>query len=118
MQPIKFIANMILGLVIMTSCTTILQSHARVVKQQPGKGGVIAIPTGFDGGDNARIEATGYMNENCKNQFEIVEEGEVVVGRDTRGDASKKTTLFDRNNVHVHSTSTDITEWRITYKCK
>lgn len=97
-------------------------SHARVVKRQHGVGGIIAVPQGMDGGANARREAENYMRQNCPGSYDIVEEGEVVVGQQgsQRTDSHKDRDIFNRkiSSSQTQSQSVDITEWRMTYKCK
>ena len=101
------------------SCAHLFQSHARVVKKQPGKGGVLAIPNGFDGGANARIEAENMMSANCSGKYEITEEGETVVGQ--KGTATQSTREnqggFFTSTSQVDTSTRDLTEWRLTYKC-
>lgn len=121
----KFLANIIkslVGLSLISSCAHMFESHARVVKKQPGMGGVVAILQGADGGSNARMEANSFMNQNCRGQFEIIEEGEVVVGQQgsQRTNAHNDRDIFNRKtiNSNTYSHTSNVTEWRITYKCK
>jgi hypothetical protein len=100
-----------------TSCTTLLKSNARVVKKQNGKGGVIAIEQGFDNGANAREEARQAMAQNCNGQYDITEEGEVVVGKVSSQRKEEKTSWGVKGEETV-SDESDKKEWRITYACK
>ncbi len=109
---------MLLGLAgFSVSCAHLFQSHMRVVKTQPGKGGVIAITQGFDGGANARIEADQNMNQNCKGRFEITQEGEEVIGETSNSDTSVQDTRYGAS-ASTSGTKTQLTEWRISYACK
>ena len=98
------------------------QSHARVVSRQPGNGGVITIQQGFDGGSNARLEADAMMRQNCNGPFDITEESEVVVGqRGTQNTESRKEQDYfygPQKRTRTTTESRDVTEWRISYKCR
>ncbi len=89
---------------------------ARLVSQQPGKGGVIAvIPTG---NAEARQKAQVIMDANCgSKKSEITEEGEVVIG--TTSNSSGNTSLYGKKSIGTSTTTntTQQTEWRLTYKC-
>lgn len=109
----------LLGSLLASSCAHMFDSHMRVVKSQPGKGGVMAIPQGMDGGANAKREAEDAMIRNCgSGKYEITEEGETVVGTQK----SEKTNTDNPNKYGTSSstsgTTQDLTEWRITYVCK
>lgn len=84
-------------------------SGIRVV-QKTKDGGILALQ-GIQ--DDAREKADSYMKGQCPKGYEIVEEGEAVVGQDTR---------MQSNNTRYGSIgsaqSRDVREWRITYKCK
>ncbi len=86
-------------------------AHARVVKSQPGKGGLIAVGKGMFG--DARAEADLEMRRNCGSKRPVIlEEGEHVVGTSTSTD-NKRTKRGSRST----GTTRDRTEWRIKYKC-
>ncbi|MGE0172316.1 MAG: hypothetical protein AB7T49_06010 [Oligoflexales bacterium] len=91
---------------------------ARVVKTEPGKGGVVAVQHGLYG--DANKEAQKLMAANCKGEYDIKEEGEVVVGSTTssRTDKEKENRKSMFNSESTQSTTRDQTEWRITYACK
>ena len=102
-----------------TSCAylfpgAMLQSHARVVKSQPGQGGVISITQGLAGEGQARMEAQKIMEAQCRGAYSIVEEGEVVVGKTARyrNDRNRRGGSGDEGETR------DIVEWHINYKCK
>ena len=122
MKIYRYVISGIAFFSMMSSCSHLFQSHARVVKKQPNRGGVIAISQGMDGGANARMEANSLMTQNCNGQFEVTEESEVVVGQQgsQRTDSYKDKDIFDRDtkSSSTYSNTSDVTEWRITYKCK
>ena len=97
------------------SCSQMFQSHARVVKKQPSRGGIIAISMGMDGGQNARLEAQDMMSANCRGRYNVVEESEVVVGTREHSDTHYSKHYPSRS---TSSTSSDLTEWRLTYECE
>lgn len=99
------------------SCATV-----RVVKSQPGKGGELAVKDGFIG-EPASAIADRTMGTNCSRGYIVTEEGEHVVGSTSRTSGSEDTkgsALSSKSNKTLSSeTSTsDVTEWRIKYKCK
>lgn len=101
----------------LTHCASI-----RVVKSKPGKGGVIAIKRGFIG-ESAEDLADKAMSRNCKRGYQVVEEGEVVIGSSsaTSGRQRNRGSAFAAKSESRSSSRTetvDKTEWRMTYKCK
>jgi hypothetical protein len=84
-------------------------SGIRVVKKTQD-GGVVALQ-GVQ--SDARVKADEYMRAQCGGEYEVVEEGEAVVGSDTE---TRKTNTFLGPATTAHST--DRNEWRITFKCK
>jgi hypothetical protein len=97
------VAVSILGLAT-TACSSI-----RVVKKMPD-GGIVALQ-GDQGG--ARQKAEDYMHGQCPGGYDVVEEGEAVVGQESTARTSK--TII---GPVTSGTSQDVREWRITYKCK
>ncbi len=93
------------ALVALAGCSSI-----RVVKTTP-EGGVLALLGGRDG---AHDKAVAFMQEKCPSGYAIVEEGEAVIGENTEGNTSRG--LF--NSLNTTSSSTQKTEWRLTFKCK
>lgn len=83
-------------------------SGIRVV-QKTQTGGTVALQ-GSEGG--AREKADEYMRGQCPAGYEVVEEGEAVVGSITSAQTNR--TLI--GPVTTARTS-DTREWRITYKC-
>jgi hypothetical protein len=98
------VSNLFL-LLILCACAT-----ARVVKVQPGQGGVVAVMPAQNA--EARQKAEDLMSANCQGQgFDIIEEGEAVVGQSLNASTYK--------SPYGHSSSTsgtnrDQTEWRLT----
>lgn len=73
--------------------------------------------------DLARQKAEAEMARTCgANNFEVLEEGEAVVGQveHSQGNAQNTRTIFGRPAVSTSSTSetTQKTEWRLKYSCK
>ena len=109
-----------LGLCILSfSCATV-----RVVKAKPGKGGTIALHKGIMG-EPAEEQADRIMSQQCPRGYRVIEEGEAVVGSETNFNgtsSSSKTGSSNRSNsvseMSGSSSTSDVTEWRITYKCK
>jgi hypothetical protein len=83
----------------------------RVVKKTP-EGGVVALAGSRD---EAHSLAEGYMKSQCPGGFDVVEEGEAVIGEDSK--SATKPSLFTIGQNTATST-TQKTEWRINYKCK
>lgn len=107
--------GILVGFSILAGCAT-----ARVVEFRPGIGGVIAVNPA--GSAEARQKADVLMSQNCQSRnFEIVEEGESVVGSTSQ---ARRTTrpyngLFGPGISSNHTVqTTNQTEWRIKYKCK
>ena len=88
---------------------------ARVVTQQPGKGGVISYPQGHE---ESRMKTMEMAKRNCKgHEVDITEEGEVVVGQSTSGSSNTGKATFGLST-NASSSTTQVTEWRMTYVCK
>jgi hypothetical protein len=109
-------SNKVLGFVVicglMVGCST-----ARVVSVQPHHGGVISVAPPQD--PDARAKATTLMVDNCGSiGYDITEEGEAVIGSTSSGSMQKSTGMFGQPAIAQNSSSTNKTEWRITYKCK
>ncbi len=78
----------------------------RVVKVVKG-GGELAL-VGSQG--EAREKANAYMTQQCNGGYEVVEEGEAVIGENTE---AHRAFLGG-----VQASSTQKTEWRIKFACK
>jgi hypothetical protein len=89
---------------LLTAC-----SSYRVVKITPN-GGEVALQGSPDG---AREKAAEYMSSRCPQGYDIVEEGEAVVGQDLQ--ARTGTGLFGPT---TYGSTSDRREWRIRYQCK
>jgi len=99
----------------LTACSGI-----RVVRASKA-GGEIALIGDREGAmDKARDEMARVCGG--PNAYEVVEEGEAVVGEvtDTRGSASQGTGVFGQPTTYgsAHSETTQKTEWRVKYACK
>lgn len=123
------------SMIFISGCQTVpYQGEARDVSVKPKNQGVVSIPLKHR--DEDRAKATERMNRNCAPfPAEVVEEGEVAVGQETRSSgketdrASSETkvgSLFGipvmsgeaaGKNTSSTSTTTAIKEWHISYKC-
>lgn len=125
MKPMKSMKSWNRNLVLLSvSVTTLLMAGCattRVVKTKPGSGGEIMIQESFIG--DARADAKKQMRSNCGRKKPVItEEGEAVIGSDTRsetrgGSKSEKfglTTLASSSD----SSTRQSTEWRVKYRCK
>ncbi|MAV92475.1 MAG: hypothetical protein CL676_13735 [Bdellovibrionaceae bacterium] len=131
----KKIAAVGVGVLFLTACQTVpYQGTARNVQLKPKKQGVISIPLNFR--DEDRTKAEGMIARNCKPYLgEILQEGEVAVGK-TTSSSGKETNRDDTRgtvgslfgipittgeaggkNTNSTSTTTDVKEWHISYKC-
>ncbi len=124
-----------LGTVFMVGCQTVpYQGQARDIKRRPNADGVIGIPLNFRDEDRAKAEVK--MKGNCNpSAFQVLEEGEVVVGQETktsgketdRASSEKKVgSLFGLplmsgeaggKNTESSQVTTSVKEWQISYKC-
>src|SRR5215813_3697519 len=85
----------------------------RVVRRTPS-GGEVALQGSEE---KAREAAAEYMASQCPQGYDIVEEGEAVIGSETVA-STRKDRVF---GVPVQSTkaeTTDKHEWRLKYQCK
>lgn len=73
-------------------------------------GGVIALEGSRDG---AREKAIAYMKDRCALGYEIVEEGEAVVGSDTY-QVQRPNLLGPDKALRTK----ELREWRIVYRCQ
>ncbi len=125
-----------LAVLAFTGCQTVpYQGEARNVTVKPQKEGVVSIPT--NPRDEDRSKAETLMARNCQPFAPtVLEEGEVAVGTkvDSTGQETKKKSterevgsLFGiplvsgdagGKSTQASSTTTELKEWRITYRCK
>lgn len=118
-----------------TGCQTVpYQGEARDVKLKPRKEGTIALPSSPR--DEDRQKAQSRMQQNCNPlAYEVMEEGEVVVGQKT--DATNRETNRASSEAQVGSlfgipvmsgeaagtdsrtsaVTTALKEWHIQYRC-
>jgi hypothetical protein len=111
MSRMNFLSLAALGALLVSS-GCILGSARPVQRTQTG--GVIALE-----GDRQKAmeEASQHMAAHCQGPYTIVEEGEHVVGSETRG-GSDTYVAHDGTLVEDHGQSTrQATEWRIRYVC-
>lgn len=124
------------ALLLATGCQTVpYEGKARNVSVKPKRQGVISIPTEYR--DEDRTKAETLMAKNCAPLApEVVAEGEVAVGKKTN--SNEKTTNRNSSETKVgslfglplmsgdaggtdastSSTTMDIKEWHISYKCQ
>ena len=131
----KFNILSILFTLVTIGCQTVpYEGTARIVKLKPQAEGIIALP--LDPRTEDRSLAEQKMTLNCKpGQYEVLEEGEVVIGEKTnssgssehRASSSKKVgSLFGIPLVSGSGPGTEtesqqiksqVKEWQISYKC-
>ncbi len=90
---------------LVTGCGSI-----RVVKRTQD-GGIVALAGSQS---EARKKADEYMKGQCGGEYQIVEEGEAVIGEVSS--AESRPTRF--GTVQTQGSSTQKTEWRLTFRCK
>lgn len=84
----------------------------RVVQRTP-TGGVVALE-----GDQekAHEKAAEYMASQCPEGYQIVEEGEAVIGTQTT-EQSRRERVWGVPVKETRSETTDKREWRVKYQC-
>ena len=104
--------------------------HVQEIEIQPEVGGIISVRPPRD--PKAREQATSIMKSNCgKKTPKIFKEGFVKIGEDTSAQVQKsndknnsinlfsgKKSSKDVENNQVSSSTRDVSEWRIQYKCQ
>lgn len=126
MKRSLLLAPFVFGLLTLNSCMTPPQPYAKTVEMEPGKGGIIMIHPSED--PIAHQKAEGMMQSNCAGKkYQILKEGETKVGTASSGTTqnnSKEAGFFEKlsgisnkTESQTSTATTDITEWRITYKC-
>jgi len=85
-------------------------SSFRVVEKSQ-TGGVVALSGPRD---DAHQKAEEFMAAQCPLGYQIVDEGEAVIGEDTQGVA--RPSVFGGGT--TATSTTQKTEWRIKYQCK
>lgn len=117
------------------ACQTTYVPQARDIKRKPKNGGVIGIPLAQKAEDRSRAEE--LMRSNCQPlTYSVVDEGEVVVGQETKSNTSQTNRDDTRRNegnflgmamisgsaggsdLNQSSVTTQLKEWQITYNCE
>ena len=88
-------------------------STYRVVRVTP-HGGEVALVGSPDG---AREKAQGYMAAQCPTGFDILEEGEAVIGEESTAQTTRGH-MFGVPTKTTTESTTEKREWRIKYQCK
>ncbi|HEU4410761.1 MAG TPA: hypothetical protein VFS43_36250 [Polyangiaceae bacterium] len=82
----------------------------RVVRRAPAAGELALAGDP----DEAREQAEDYMRRQCPEGYDVLDEGEAVVGSRSTAYAPG----YGRRSGFVNVTTSDIAEWRIRYRCK
>lgn len=85
----------------------------REVRRTPSEGEIALM----DPRDTAHQQAERLMAARCPKGYDIVEEGEAVVGQTTSADTTKHKGFFGPTQTTT-AQSEDRREWRVKYKCK
>ena len=98
---------------------------ARVEETEPGVGGTITLQPAQNA--EAKDKAKALMAENCgAKKYKVVKEGYIAVGTETSGNQeeapSQQRDLFSGKKTNAVSTTSSSTtrqvkEWRLQYKC-
>lgn len=86
----------------------------RVVRRTPN-GGEVALQ-GTPG--KAHEAADQYMASQCPGGYDIVEEGEAVIGSETQAQTTRDKNVWGRPVQRTTESTTEKSEWRIKYQCK
>lgn len=121
MTSIRPLAVAGLLLVAVAGCGT----SARLV-QGDRDGGVVAIPSNSNSWPNRyRDEADKLMAQKCPNGYDVVSEGEVVVGKTATSNESvdrrtpaNKNGRIDQTTTTMTTSVSDKTEYRITFRAR
>lgn len=101
------------GVVLLSTLSLLTACSGIRVVQQTNRGGVVALRGPRDG---AWEKAEEYMHGRCPSGFDVIEQGEAVVGQDTR----VRTDTSTAGNTQTSSSTAetrDVREWRVTYRC-
>lgn len=117
------------------ACQMAYVPQARNISRKPRNSGVIGIPVSHRPED--RQKADELMKQNCAPQpFNVVDEGETVIGQETKSTASESNrddtrrnegNLFGMNfisgtaggkDTSQSSVTTQLKEWQISYNCE
>ena len=110
----------ILALLIITSLFVTGCTSARYVSRDQEQG-VIAIPSISTWPVDHREKALGLMQAHFPQGYIIEKEEEVVIGTETQNHTDVHAHEIGNSNIYLggettHTTTTDKTEWRITYR--
>lgn len=86
----------------------------RVVKRTP-VGGELAL---IGSREEAQDKANEYMGRQCPGGYDVLEEGEAVVGQQTSTTSRPARGFFGEKQLQSNSVSEDKREWRVKYQCK
>ncbi len=117
------------------ACQMAYVPQARDIKRKPKNSGVIGIPVSHRAED--RQKADDLMKQNCAPLgFNVVDEGETVIGQETKSSASETNRDDTRRNegsflgmnlisgsasgkeTSQSSVTTQLKEWQISYNCE
>ncbi|HEU4537943.1 MAG TPA: hypothetical protein VFS00_27675, partial [Polyangiaceae bacterium] len=85
----------------------------RVVKKTQ-TGGEVALLGAREG---AQEKANEYMARQCPGGYDVLEEGEAVVGQNATTTTRPTRGLFGGKQLQSDSTTEDKREWRVKYQC-
>lgn len=85
----------------------------RVVKKVPSAGELALVGPQ----EEARQKAEGYMKDQCPQGFDILEEGEAVIGQNSTSQTNVQRGWLGPQ-ANSSSSTEDKREWRIKYQCK
>jgi hypothetical protein len=110
-RPFAFAAG--LGFILSTAAC--VHGNYRVVKTVPNAGEVALVGPQ----EEAHQKAEGYIAGRCPSGFDILEEGEAVVGQTSSSHTrAYGPGRFAAASEHTEASTTDKREWRIKYQCK
>jgi hypothetical protein len=101
----------ILVLPTLVACNT---QWIREVRRTPAGGEVALVRQSED----AQAQAQQLMAARCPQGYDILEEGETVVGQNVSANTVQRPTIFFGPVVSTTQSSEDRREWRIKYQCK
>ncbi len=89
-------------------------ANIRVVKKTQ-TGGEVALLGSREG---AQEKANEYMARHCPAGYDVLEEGEAVVGQNATTTTRPTKGLFGGKQLQSDSSTEDKREWRVKYQCK
>lgn len=106
-----------LALIACVSTSLLVGCGSYRVVRKTATGGEVALEQQGTMGQSHE-KAVEYIASQCPSGYEIVEEGEAVIGSDTTAQSADGRDIFGRNVNRSASTTTEKREWRIKYQCK